>query len=240
MRDRIQALKSIPIDRLRGFQGGNPKSHNDADRVHLEASLQNHGYVLPVAVRALEDGTFEIIDGHSRVEVIISQGDTDKIKAIVLDVDSVAEGRRILLALQRHSGFDMDKLEQFIGAAIADGTAAADLMVDTGFTGSELDAFATASEDFVKDITEGNIDPKTPEPSIKEGVSRAGLTPEHVQFAVALTREQSEIVHGAMKLAKQLSDRKVAGDALEVICAFYLESKRDEQPVPITKKKRAK
>ncbi len=114
MRDRIVGLKVVPIDCIRGFQGGNPKSYADSDRAQLEASLDNHGYVIPVAVRALEDGTYEIIDGHHRVEVLIGKGEVDSVKVIVLDVETVAEGRRILLALQRTSGFDMSKLDSLV------------------------------------------------------------------------------------------------------------------------------
>lgn len=221
MRDRIKALKSIPLEKLRGFSGGNPKTYKPDDRAHLAGSIEQHGYVQPIIVREVGDGTYEIVDGHHRNEVLVTMDPDAKIKCIVLDVESVAEGRRILLALQRTSGFDMDKLEEFVSAALADGTTAAELMADTGMTGADLDALARAGSEFLDGI--GKPDDET-----NEGVSRAGLLAEHVQFAVPLTRDQSTDVHRAIKLAKQLTSTKASADALSEICRFYLAAKTKE------------
>src|SRR5580693_10487724 len=137
-RDRILGLASIPVTKLRGFSSGNPKTYEDFDRQHLEESLENHGYVSPVLVRKLDDGTYEIIDGHHRVEQIVARDPDTQLKAVVLDVASVAEGRRILLALKHQSDWDMSKLEAFASEAMASGASVADLMADTGLTGKEL------------------------------------------------------------------------------------------------------
>ncbi len=224
MRDRIKGLKAIPVSKLRGFSAGNPKTHTDADRALLDASIENHGYVLPVAARDVGDGTYELIDGHHRIDIIQAKlGGDAKIKVVVLDVETVAEGRRILLALQHTAGFDMTKLEDFVRESLAEGVSAEQIMADTGFTGSDLDALASAGQDFLDGIPPPDEDEAKP---INEGVSKAGLTAEHVQFAVPLTREQSQTVHKAIKLAKQLTERKVSGDALEAICAHYLATQQ--------------
>lgn len=218
-------MKSIPLAKLRGFAGGNPKSPTSADLDQLGESLDNHGFVSPLIVRELDDGTYELIDGHSRVNVIGSRHPDTKVKAVVLDVASVAEGRRILLALQHHVGFDTKKLDAFVRDALADGVSASDLMSDTGLTGADLDAFASAAGKLVGDAGKKGDDDET-----NENVSRAGLLPEHVQFGVPLTREQSKLVHEAVKLAKQLSGRKISGDALAVICGEYLDAHRTGAP----------
>lgn len=215
MRDRILGIKTVPIAKLVGFSAGNPKSPTKADLEQLGTSIESHGYVIPIVVRALEDGTYEIIDGHSRLEVLIAREPTAKIKVLVIDVPSVAEGRRILLAIQHRVGFDMAKLEDFVKGALADGTTAAELMADTGMTGADLDAFAADARSAVDQLAGGD----TEDP---DHVSRAGLIPEHVQFGLPLTRPQNERIREAIALAKRLHDIKVSGDALEKICLEYL------------------
>lgn len=220
LRDRIVGLEHVDIASIRGMDG-NPKSPTDDDAGMLDDSLANHGYVMPVAVRRLRDGTHELIDGHHRVERIRARyPDVTSIHALILDVHSVADGRRILLALQHTVGFDTMKLDAFVSGMLKDGARAADLMLDTGYTGKELDAFARAGQDFVDGLGAGG-DGET-----NENVSRAGLLPEHVQFAVALTREQSALVSKAMSVAKKLSDAKVKADALVAICQCYLDQHR--------------
>jgi hypothetical protein len=235
MRDRIKTMRSIQLAKLRGFAGGNPKSPTTEQLDRLADSIDDHGYVLPVAVRELEDSTYELIDGHSRVAVIAARNDPNmRIKCLILDVESVAEGRRILLALQQQVGFDTKKLDAFIRDALADGVSASDLMRDSGMTGADLDAFAAAGQKLVDGLGKGPEDPD----ETNEGVSRAGLIPEHVQFGVPLTREQNKLVHDAIKLSKQLSGRKISGDALAVICAEYLDAHRTHEAAP--KKKRGR
>lgn len=222
MRDRIKGLKQIPVSKLRGFVAGNPKVYTDSDRRQLEDSIDNHGYVSPMLVRECDDGMYETIDGHHRLEVLVGKDPAMKVKVVVLDVESVAEGRRILLALKRNADFDMEKLEEYVRAAMADGTTAAEIMSDTGFTGADLDALAQAGAEFLDGI--GAADEE-----IDERGSRAGLIAEHVQFAVPLTRDQSPDVHAAIKLAKTLNGVKVSGDALVAVCRFYLEKNKKEK-----------
>ena len=232
MRDRVIGLKSVPATKLRGFSAGNPKSPTDTELRQLGDSIDNHGYVMPIAVRALPDGNYEIIDGHSRLEVILARDPAAKIKVIVLDVDSVSEGRRILLALQHHVGFDTSKLEDFVKGALADGTTAADLMLDLGDVAAELEAFAAAASNATNQLAGGD-DPNDP-----KSISRAGLTPEHVQFGLPLTREQSKRIHDAINLAKRLGDMKVSGDALDVICTEYLGNHKTVPGKQVTAKPR--
>ncbi len=100
MRDRIKRLESISIESIAGFAGGNPKRRTDRDREILDSSLDAHGYVLPVAVRELGDGRYELIDGHGRVDSIRSREMATEIKAIVLDVDSTL-GKEYLACMHR-------------------------------------------------------------------------------------------------------------------------------------------
>lgn len=221
-RDRIVGLKEVSVSKLVGFSGGNPKKHTDDDRSLLEASLDNHGYVIPIAVRKLDNGTYETIDGHHRVDVIIEHDPEARIKVLVLDVDSVAEGRRILLALQHTSDWDVKKLETFVEDALADGVTAEQVMADTGMGGDELDALAKASRDFLEGVSGAGED----DDEIDEHPSHAGLNPEHVAFSVEVTREQSKVIRAAIKLAKQVTGVTVHADALVEICEDYARNNK--------------
>lgn len=225
LRDRIKGLKNVPLAKIRGFSGGNPKKRTDTDRRQLGDSLDNHGYVIPIAVRECEDGMYECLDGHGRIEQIMQRDPDAKLKVIVLDVESVAEGRRILLALQHVAPWDMDGLEKFVREALGEGSTAAELMADTGFTGADLEAFASAGSEFLDGVGR----PGGAGDEINERGSRAGLVTEHVQFATPLARDQSPDVYAALKLSKQLNEVKVTGDALVAICRFYLEAHKSKE-----------
>lgn len=237
-RDRIVGLKQLPINRLVGFAGGNPKKRTDADREHLDNSLSNHGYVSPVIVRKLDDGMYEIIDGHGRVEQISEHdGDETVIKVLVLDVESVAEGRRILLALQHHTEFDGKKLEAFIADALAEGTTAEQMLVDIGPGADEIEALAAAAGDAMRELAGGAGEDDEDE---NERPSRAGLNPEHVQFSVEVTRDQSKQIRAAIKLAKNVHGVKTHGDALVEIANEYVRANKrgNSSAAKKTKKKR--
>lgn len=229
IRDRILGLANVPVTKLRGFSAGNPKTYEDEDRQHLEDSMDAHGYASPVIARKLDDGTFEIIDGHHRVELLVARDPSASIKVVVLDVESVNEGRRILLALQHQSGWDMRKLEAFVAEAMGNDIPMIDLMRDTGLTGQELDAFSTAAADFI----DGTND-DTP----NDSPSRAGHRTEHVPFAVPLGRDQSKKVRAALKLAKQVSGCSAHADALVEIATFYIANHKKSASKKTSKKKR--
>lgn len=151
----MKGLKNVEMTSIRGFSGGNPKSRSDDDREMLSESIDNHGYVIPMVVRELPDGTFELIDGHGRFEQLSARDPNGRVKVLVLDVASVAEGRRILLALQHTAGWDLSKLDKFVVDGLAEGTAMADLMADTGMTGKQLGAFAAAGQRALDELTGG-------------------------------------------------------------------------------------
>ena len=91
-------------------------------------------------------------------------------------------------------------------------------------TATDLDALATAGDEFLDDIPPPGEGGETTNGS----ASRAGLTTEHVTFSTPLARDQNDLVHRAIKVAKGLntSDEKMTtGDALTLICRAYVDSK---------------
>lgn len=151
LRDRIKRLDTIKVANIVGFAGGNPKRRTDRDRSILSSSLDTHGYVLPVAVREIDGGKFELIDGHGRVDDIRAR-DVAEIKALVLDVESVAEGRRILLALKHTAEWDFGELEGFVRDTIGDGTAIDEIMSTSGLTAADLDVLGNAGAAFLDQV----------------------------------------------------------------------------------------
>lgn len=161
LRDRIKRLDTISIEKIVGFSGGNPKKRTDRDRQILSSSLDEHGYLLPVAVRELDNGTFELIDGHGRIDDIKGRGLADEVKALVLDVNSVAEGRRVLLALKHTADWDFASLEGFVRDTLQDGTSPDTIMATSGLVASDLEALGQAGIAFLDQVqreTEAQLD----------------------------------------------------------------------------------
>ncbi len=171
MRDRIKRLESIPISSIAGFAGGNPKRRTDRDREILDSSLDAHGYLLPVAVREIGGGRYELIDGHGRVDSIRGRNLATEIKAIVLDVESVAEGRRVLLALKHTAEWDFAELEGFVKATLDDGASIDEIFATSGLTAGDLDALGSASADFIGGM--GSSQPVVPPPPVEPAAEPA-------------------------------------------------------------------
>ncbi|MBW2674709.1 MAG: ParB N-terminal domain-containing protein [Deltaproteobacteria bacterium] len=52
----------------------------------LRASIEKNGFTVPILVRALDDGKYELIDGEHRIQVVSELG-WDKIPAVVSELD---------------------------------------------------------------------------------------------------------------------------------------------------------
>lgn len=153
LQDKIKRLDEIDITAIAGFEGGNPKRRTQRDHDILDASLKEHGYVLPVAVFEPEPGKFQLIDGHGRIDRIrASHPDQLRIKALVLDVASVAEGRRLLLALKHTAEWDFTQLEGFVKDALEDGASVESIMATSGLTAADLDILGSAGEAFLDQL----------------------------------------------------------------------------------------
>jgi hypothetical protein len=90
IRNRIKELRYVRAGDLRP----NPKnwrSHPQAQRDALRGMLAEVGIVDALAVRELDDGSLEIIDGHLRAEITPDE----MVPVLVLDVDA-AEADKVL------------------------------------------------------------------------------------------------------------------------------------------------
>jgi len=98
-------LKTVPIDSLIKPRW-NPRTVDSDGLDLLEASIEEHGYILPVVV---SQRTNAIISGNQRVTVFEDRGDTE-IEVFFVDVDEDQE-KKMCVALNNHvSKLDLEAL----------------------------------------------------------------------------------------------------------------------------------
>lgn len=148
-RDRIKAMRKIPIARIREFAAGNPVERTELDIALLDASLDENGYAMPVEVRELPDGWYETLDGHGRIGRIRERWpDVTELQAIILDVETAAEGRKLLLGLRHSAEWGMAALDDWMRAGLKAGELDVDIAMKlSGLTAAHLDSFAEAGQD---------------------------------------------------------------------------------------------
>lgn len=71
------AISSLPISKLQPFSKHPFKRHNAEKMRELADSIEEHGVIVPVLVRPMENGMYEIVAGHNRVEASTLAGKAD-------------------------------------------------------------------------------------------------------------------------------------------------------------------
>ena len=125
IRDRIKEFKRVPASRLRP----NPKNwrlHPVEQHDALRGILAEVGIAGAVLVRELDDGFYQLIDGHLRVETL---GDQD-VPVLVLDV-TAEEADKILLTHDTITGLaelDDAKFRELIAGTEIESQAILDML----------------------------------------------------------------------------------------------------------------
>ncbi len=167
LRDRIKKFARVPVSKLRA-NPRNWRTHPESQRKALRGVLDEIGFSSAVIARELPDGTYELIDGHLRLETL---ADTDKIPTLILDVDE-HEADKLLLTLDplaAMAGTDKEMLAGLFESTSFDDDALASLIADT--TGYE---FHLEDDDQDGEDAEPQID-KAEELRAKWGVERGQL-----------------------------------------------------------------
>lgn len=167
LRDRIKEFARIPVAKLRA-NPRNWRTHPEAQRKALRGMLNEIGFSSAVIARELPDGSYELIDGHLRLE---SMGPNDKVPTLILDVDE-GEADKLLLTLDplaAMAGTDKEMLAGLFESTSFDDDALASLIADT--TGYEFDI---DDDDQDGEDAEPQID-KAEELRAKWGVERGHL-----------------------------------------------------------------
>ena len=114
----LEKIREIPLDQLVPFKDHPFKVIDDESMMDTVQSIREHGILLPLIVRPMPDGKYEIVSGHRRshagklagletVPVIVRELDDDT--AVILMVDSNLQ-RENILPSERAFAFKM-KLE---------------------------------------------------------------------------------------------------------------------------------
>lgn len=112
VRDRIKSLRRIPAKQLRPHPL-NWRTHPEEQQKAMRAALAEIGYADVLIVRQLDDGSYQLIDGHLRAETTPDQ----KVPAIVVDLDD-AEARKLLATLDPLAALaraDEERLQELAG-----------------------------------------------------------------------------------------------------------------------------
>jgi len=153
----------IPEERARA-------TFSDEQLEELKASIEKNGFTVPILVRALDDGKYELIDGEHRIQVV-SQLGWDKIPAVVSELDDTrATLLNILANTARGSQNPMDVAEALRRA------------YEAGADEKELAAATGHSESWVRLYLALTDLPEHYKEALREGALKVG----HVQEAMRL------------------------------------------------------
>ena len=115
----LPTVDTLPVEALRPFSGHPFHLYTDEKLRELTDSIREHGVLMPVLVRPLDAGGYEIVSGHNRVEaakragldkVPVTMRELDDDTATILMVDSNLRQRETLLPSEKAWAYRM-KLE---------------------------------------------------------------------------------------------------------------------------------
>ena len=110
---KILGLETISIAAIQP-RDDNWRLHDEVQRGSLRAVLEEIGYAAPITVRKLEQGKYELIDGHLRREVMAET--VTEIPAVILEATD-DEARKLLATLDTIHGAgstDRNKLKTLV------------------------------------------------------------------------------------------------------------------------------
>jgi len=128
----------IPEDRARATF--TPEQFNE-----LKASIQKHGFTVPILVRKLPDGKYELIDGEHRIQVVKEMG-WEKIPAMVIEIDDARASVLNFLANTARGTQDPIDISRAINKALKSGLSLEEIASATGHTKDWVEFYQLLSE----------------------------------------------------------------------------------------------
>jgi len=182
----MNELKTIPLEKIRVPDVRVSSILNPEQKAFLSSTIREIGVVQDPVVRALPDGTYELISGRSRLSELAAQGateaqvkviDTDEKTSLIMNiVENVARGSYDYISISKA----IRKLKQI------------------GATTEELERVFPWKKrwiDFIEQLQDLPDD-------VVEGIRTGKLTPTHVQVALSLPTPYE--VHDALRSAINL------------------------------------
>ena len=191
-------------------------------REKLRAHLRRTGRYPHLIVRRHpeREGTYEILDGHHRLDILRELGHTE-VRCDVWDVDD-REAKLLLATLNRLEGADLpirraQLVHELLGEMNLDDLA--DLLPETGRQLEELHSLLEFPADEVAALLD------------EQAEEEERVLPRVMSFVV--TPAQEKLIEGAIELASDGTpgrDRRARG--LANLARLYMERRGDEQVTP--------
>jgi len=195
-------VEEIPIDKIKIPEERARSSFTEEQHAELKASIQQHGFTIPILVKPLPDGSYELIDGEHRIQVAKGLG-FEKIPAVITDADEKkATLLNILANTARGTQNPMDVAEA-LRRAYEGGATIEELAAATGHQTRWVKLYLTLTElpeEYKQALREGKL---------KVGhIEEAMRLPNPVEIDAAL---QSALVHGwNVKVLKYYVEQRMA------------------------------
>ena len=96
-------IAELPLDRLKQATW-NPNAMDSQGLARLQESIRRYGWVVPLVVRLLENGEYEVLSGNQRLTIAQKLG-LESVSSVVVDLDD-AHARLLAQALNHLHGED--------------------------------------------------------------------------------------------------------------------------------------
>ena len=196
----------------------NPNQQDPATMARLTESISRHGLVQNLVVRPLGDGTYEVLSGNQRLQVMSRNGEI-KVPCVVVELGD-ARARLLAQALNRVHGEDDLGLRAELMREVLDKMAQEEVLTLLPETAESLTSLCSLGQEDMAGYLQA-----------WQQAQEARL--KHVQFQ--LTTAQMEVVEEVMARLlprareSQGDSPNTRGTALYLLCVAYLE--REEYSV---------
>ncbi|MGB7725043.1 MAG: ParB N-terminal domain-containing protein [Dehalococcoidales bacterium] len=210
-------IKEIDLKQLRGAPW-NPNHMEPSDFARLKKSLQTYGLVQNLVVRPLGNDQYEVLSGNQRLN-ILKELHISPVLCVVAKLDDI-QSRLLAQALNHIHGEDDLGMRAEVLREVLKTVSEAEVLALLPETKGNLTALSTMSQNSIAD-------------SLQNWQQAQSAKLKHCQFQ--LTSKQTDTVEKA--LTQILPDAKqenndnpnIRGNALYLLCKFYLEKRKDEE-----------
>ena len=204
-------ITNIPVDLLRQPRW-NPNQMDAGNFMKLGRSIDRYGLVQNLVVRRMEDGTYEMLAGNQRLQVL-SQSGIMEVPCVVVELED-GEARLLCQALNRVHGEDDLGLRAELLRQVLEELPEEEVLGILPDTKLGLEALVNLGRDSMDDY-------------LKNWQAAQAVRLKHLQFQV--TGQQLEAVEEALaRLMPEASSGhgsspNARGTALYILCRRYLD-----------------
>jgi len=179
-------LKTIPIDKIRIPDVRVSSILNPEQKAFLSRTIKEIGVIQDPVVRALADGSYEVIAGKSRIQELVAQGATE-VQCKVIEVDDKTGLMMNIIENVARGSYDYISISKAIRK-----------LRELGATYEELEKVFPWKKRWIEFIEQLQDLPD----DVVEGIRTGKLTPTHVQIALSMPTPYE--VHDALRSAMNL------------------------------------